>query len=476
MRFVSLGFNIYLSNKLGSETIGIFTLIMSVYLFFVTIATSGLSMAITCIVSEELEKRNRNVAFQTLRTSMLMSLIFGIIAGSLIIIFSNFIISICLHNLVSSKILIYIAIGLPFISVSSCINGYFSAIRKVYKTAVSQCFELILKIIITIILLPNSISKGVESICISLILADVFSEIVSFTFIYICYLYEKKGFSDAKISFGNFKRITSLSLPVALTSYIRSGLSTLKQLIIPARLELSGLSCSLAFSNYGIIQGMVMPILIFPNIFISSFSNLLIPEFSRYTATKNNNLHIVCDKIFTLTSIFSICISSIFFLFSNELSLAIYQNLESANWIKLLSPLVFFMYMDTVIDGILKGLQKQVFVMFGNIIDLVVTILILYFLLPVLGIYGFIFSIIVSEILNFSISFFQLWKLTKFKFNLMYHILLPIICCVISLSFLCFLEYILNITFNNFIFRIIAFGCIYLISCFLWLSKRRNKK
>ena len=99
MRFVSLGFNIYLSNKLGSETIGIFTLIMSVYLFFLTIATSGLSMAITCIVSEELEKRNRNVAFQTLRTSMLMSLIFGIIAGSLIIIFSNFIISICLHNI-----------------------------------------------------------------------------------------------------------------------------------------------------------------------------------------------------------------------------------------------------------------------------------------------------------------------------------------------------------------------------------------
>ena len=55
MRFVGLAFNVYLSNKLGAETIGIFTLVMSVYLFFVTIATSGISMATTCIVSEELE-------------------------------------------------------------------------------------------------------------------------------------------------------------------------------------------------------------------------------------------------------------------------------------------------------------------------------------------------------------------------------------------------------------------------------------
>ena len=40
MRFISLGFNVYLPNELGAETIGIFTLVMSVYLFFVTIATS----------------------------------------------------------------------------------------------------------------------------------------------------------------------------------------------------------------------------------------------------------------------------------------------------------------------------------------------------------------------------------------------------------------------------------------------------
>ena len=65
-------------------------------------------------------------------------------------------------------------------------------------------FELIFKIIVTIILLPNSISKGVESICISLILADVIAEIASFTIIYTCYLYEKRKFFSSGSGYGNF--------------------------------------------------------------------------------------------------------------------------------------------------------------------------------------------------------------------------------------------------------------------------------
>ena len=468
MRFVGLGFNVYLSNKLGAETIGIFTLIMSVYLFFVTIATSGISMATTCIVSEELEKNNKQTAFQSLRTSMSLSLTLGIISGILIMLFSDFIISVCLNNLVSKKILFYIAIGLPFIAMSSCINGYFSAIRKAYKTAFVQSFELVFKIIVTIILLPKSISKGVEDICISLILADVIAEIASFTVIYICYLYEKNRYFSFRSSYGNFRRIAKLSVPVALTSYIRSALSTIKQLIIPTRLEKSGLSSSMSFASYGIIQGMVMPILVFPNIFITSFSNLLIPEFSRFHATSSNNrLSIICDKIFKLTSVFSICVSFIFLLFANELSLAIYQNLESATWIRFLSPLVFFMYMDTVIDGVLKGMQKQVFVMFGNITDLIVTIILLYFLLPVLGIWGFIVSIIVSELLNFTISFIQLWKLIKFKIDFKNYLLKPIFGGLFSY----FILHIFSLVNTNSTFTLIItiafFCCFYFIAYIL---------
>lgn len=40
MRCVGMFFNIYISKKIGSEALGIFGLIMSVYMFFITFAIS----------------------------------------------------------------------------------------------------------------------------------------------------------------------------------------------------------------------------------------------------------------------------------------------------------------------------------------------------------------------------------------------------------------------------------------------------
>ena len=121
------------------------------------------------------------------------------------------------------------------------------------------------------------------------------------------------------------------------------------------------------------------------------------------------------------------------------------------------------MYMDTVIDGILKGLQKQFFVMIINIIDLVMTILILYFLLPVIGVFGFVISIVISEIFNFTLSFFQLWKVTKFKIDLKNYILKPILSSVFSYCILHVFSLINTSSIFNLILSIFMFSCIYFL-------------
>lgn len=159
-----------------------------------------------------------------------------------------------------------------------------------------------------------------------------------------------------------------------------------------------------------------MPVLIFPSVFLSSFSILLIPEFSSYMADNNKKaINFLVNKILILTSIFSILIASIYFIFSSQISMIIYQTIEYAKWFKLLSPLIIFIYIDNILDSILKGLNKQFGVMCCNIFDLISSIIIIYFLLPIFGIEGYIFSIIFSELLNFIISFFQLYKCTKIK-------------------------------------------------------------
>lgn len=474
MRFAVLIFNIYISNKIGSEAVGVFSLVMAVYLFFITVATSGLNIAVTVIVSEKFAVNKDKIAIKAIRTCIFFSLLLGVISGLLILFFSNLITDKCLHNMVSSKPLFYIAMGLPFIAMSSCINSYFSSVRKAYKNAITQIFEFVIKMVATVILLIINISRGVEYICIALILADVISEVCSFTLIFILYIFDIKFKKLNNVrSFGQRINILKIAFPVAVTSYIRSGLSTLKQLIIPTQLEKSGLSCSNALSKYGTINGMVMPVVIFPTVLINSYSMLLIPEFSTYVAQKNYKaINYISNKIFKFTCAFSICICSIFLFFSNELGLAIYNNIEIGYYFKIFAPLIFFMYMDNVIDCILKGLNKQFGVMCCNILDLSVTTCFIYFLLPVMGIAGYVVSIFISELLNFCVSLFQMIKYSKLKLNFLDWILIPMVCSLISYFFTSIFYFnqvnlIFNLIMNILIFLFFYIAVFFIVNKFL---------
>lgn len=419
MKSIGMAFNIYVSNRIGSEAVGTFSLVMSVYMLFVTFATSGLSLACTCIVSEEFANGNFVNGLKAVRSCIFFSLLLGLGSSILIILFSNIISVYWLKSMVSYIPLCLISIGLPFIGLSSVLNGYFSAVRKGYKTAIAQVFELVIKIFFTLVLLYFYQNKNVESICICLILADVISEIFSCIFIFILYMRDRVKYCENVITQIAFKKkIFKITFPVSVTSYIRSSLSTFKQFIIPSRLMLFGLSYSACLSEYGKINGMTMSILLFPSVFIMSFSNLLIPEFASLFAKQyKKRILDVCRKVFGITSMFSISICIIFFLFADQISLMFFHSLECSKYIKILSPLVLFMYPDNIIDSMLKGLNKQFNVMFCNILDLVLTISILYFLLPVLGIVGYLLAIVVSEIFNFCVSYFHLYKSTGFKMS-----------------------------------------------------------
>lgn len=414
---IGMVFNIYVSNKIGSEAIGIFSLVMSVYMFSITLATSGLGLACTCIVSEQFAKGNFLDGLKAVKSCLLFSLLLGLESSIFVLFFSNTISQNWLKSMVSPLPLYLIAIGLPFIAISSVINGYFSSVRKGYKSALSQIFELFIKISVTIFLLNTYTSTSVEIVCIYLILADIISEVCSCLLLLILYRIDKQKYYNKAITNITFKkRILKITFPVFVTSCIRSGLSTLKQFIIPNRLLLFGFPYSIALSEYGKINGMTMSVLLFPNVFITSFSSLLIPEFASLLAKQyKKRIAGVCEKIFFITSIFSIVISMIFFFFANEISLMIFKNLECAKYIKILSPFILFMYPDNIIDSMLKGLNKQFNVMICNILDLILTISVLYFLLPVLGLTGYLLSIMISEVFNFCISYFQLYRSTHFK-------------------------------------------------------------
>lgn len=174
-----MAFNIYVSNKIGAEAVGVFGLVMSVYLFFVTFATSGLSLACTYLVSEKFAKNEYSEGVKVVKNCTSFGVLLGLASSAILTFLANIISTKWLNNQISPIPFYLIAIGLPFIAFSAVINGYFSAVRKAYKSAFSQVIELSIKIFISIFLLKFYPISSVEIICIYLIMADVISEVFS---------------------------------------------------------------------------------------------------------------------------------------------------------------------------------------------------------------------------------------------------------------------------------------------------------
>lgn len=418
-RAIDIYFTAYIASKIGSENVGIYQLVMSVYLFGITLATSGINLAVTRVISEELALDNPNGVLKVMKRCLYITLITSISTSIILYINADFIIFKCLHNKVTTSVIYLICLALPLISMSSAISGYFAGVRRIYKNAIGQFIEHVSKVIITAFILMHYLPNGLEYSCFALILGDVISEIISFVYIYIIYTLDKRKYNKYPeiVNKNSYtQKIVRISIPIAITSYIRSGLTTFKQLIIPSSLEKSGINCAESLSKYGIINGMALPIIMFPDILVKSFASLLIPEFSRYNAKKDYKRIKQVTNILLLSILtISFLLTFVLFIFSNQLGKIIYKDISIGFYIKILSPLAIFIYVDTVVDSVLRGLDAQVGVMIVNIFDLVISSSFIYFLVPKLGLIGYIISIYISEVLNFTISLFQLIKIVYFN-------------------------------------------------------------
>lgn len=417
LQIIRLVFNIYVSNKVSPEALGVFGLIMATYYFGITLATSGINISCIKVVSEELAFGNLDGVKNSSKKCIKISILISLIASTLFYLNADFIVKYCFQFKASKPIVTLICIALPLISFSSAVTGYFIAVRRPYKTVVGQFMEQLSKLISTIFLFKFFKPTSIENICYILILCDVISEVVSFVYLLIIYYFDlKKYFSNTKKTFkvNFFARIFKILIPVALTSYIKSGVSTLKQLIIPSSITKSGKNINEALSDYGKISGMAMPIIMFPSTFLIAVSGLLIPEFSRYYVKEDyKKIKYYTDKLLISAFLFALFLSFIFYIFANKLSFLVYHREDIGIFIKIFSILIPFTYVDIVIDNILKGLDKQAVVMVINIVDLVFSTIFILVFVPTFGIKAYIISIFLSEILNLILSLFYLLKLEK---------------------------------------------------------------
>lgn len=452
MRFVSVVFNVYITNKIGSVGMGLFSLVLSVYTFGTTFATSGVHLASTRLVSQELVRSSGVGVKRAMKKCLVYSLFFGI-SAFLILFFSAETIALkwlCDVRVIRSlKIL---AISLPFLAVSSSLSGYFCAVRRVIKNAITNILEQFIRIFLTVMLLVMVSADDVEGATVAVVIGMCISEILAFTFSFILYIFDvKKNTRELKSppSTNITMRLLKMSLPVAFSAYIRSALVTLENLLIPRGLVKGGAETSEALSSYGTISGMVFPVIFFPLAFLSAFSSLVIPEITRYKECgEKRHIDYVTKRIFKLTLIFSVGVSGLFIFYSDTLGLLLYDSLEAGFYIKIFAALIPVMYLDNSIDAVLKGMGEQIYSMRYNIIDAFVSVILVYFLLPPLGIKGYVIVVYVCELINAALSMQRVFKILTLKVNIFFDIFAPIISIVGATSLCKLLFSLFGITFT----------------------------
>jgi stage V sporulation protein B len=228
-------------------------------------------------------------------------------------------------------------------------------------------------------------------------------------------------------------RMLSISLPIALSSYLRSGLVTIEHILIPVGLRKHGADYSTALASYGTVHGMVFPLILFPSAVCSTFSGLIVPELSELAATyktvyRNKHICYIVRRALTLALLFGIGTSGILICFSEPLGLAVYDSMEAAKFIRIFAPLVPVMYLDTTVDGMLKGLGQQLHSMFYNIIDASMSVILVWTLVPKIGVFGYVICIFITELVNLAFSLSRLITVTGVTIPIIKAIVFPILC------------------------------------------------
>lgn len=419
MRLVGLAFQVYLSNSIGAAGIGLLYLILSVSGFAATFAISGARFAAMRLVSEEIGAGNLPGARATVRRCLAYAAGFGTAAAALLYGFSGFIGCTLIgdgRTVLSLKIL---GLSLPFLSMGAVLSGYFTAVCRVIKSAAGQMFEQAVRIAVIVGLFSIAPLDNVEIACAAVMVGNVAGELLSFFFELLLYTADRKKHMPGRpAGHGLTRRLLHIALPLALSAYARTALTSAENLLVPRGLRGAGATGEQALADYGRIQGMVFPIITFPAAFFVSLAELMIPQLTHaQVAGRTREISATVSRILRLCFVFSLFVAGVLILCAQALGQAIYRDAAVGGYIRAFALLMPVMYLDTVTDGMLKGLGEQMYSMRVNIIDSLLSVALVWLVLPKAAVPGYIVILYLSELFNFSLSLRRLTRITRVEFR-----------------------------------------------------------
>jgi stage V sporulation protein B len=403
-------------------------------------------MSISKLVASS--KKSLSEAINYFMCGLAISVSISIFVAGLVFFNAHYIATRLLFEPRCESLIKYMSFSIPFASIHSCICGYYLGLKKTNIPAISQLVEQTTRafsIYLIIMLLEHNNVAITPSIA---VIGALIGEIASATYSIISIKCIKPKFPVLRNKINSIKnsskQILILSLPLTLNKLMLSILQSMQSVLIPSMLGLYGLSSSESLSLYGIILGLVIPLIMFPSAIITSMTTMLLPTVSE--ADSNNNsveIQLTIEKSISFCIIFGILCSAIFFKYGTPISIILFRT-DYGKYIKYLGLICPFSYITATFASTINGLGNTKMTFIHSVISTIIQILSIIFLMPKIGIFGFIIALLISSVISTISHYISMYRLVHFKINLMQN-------CIIPIIFMMLLTYIFDTLFTIFI-------------------------
>lgn len=404
-RVIGFFYRIFLSQTIGAEGMGIYQLTFPIHVLTISLTSSAIQTAVSRFVAQAAIAANspeNRVSGKKpfcnescyLSAGLLLSLSLSAFCTVFLYQSSDWIALHFLEEPRCAPLLQILCFTIPFGAIHACINGYFYGLKKTFVPAVSQLFEQIVRVGSVWFFFEISLERY-NAISINLVVWGMVAGEIAACLFSISFLRRKKS-RGSRLS--GVKQIFFMSLPLSANRVLVNILQSVEAVMIPGQLRLYGYSTSESLSVYGILTGMALPMVLFPSVLTNSVAVMLLPVIAE--AQEKQDHHYIVNAV-KKTCFYSLVLgfgcSCLFLILGKWMGRILFGNELAGTFIVTLGWICPFLYLSTTLHSILNGLGKTTSTFFLNVLGLSIRICSVLFIIPLVGIKGYLWGILLSQ-------------------------------------------------------------------------------
>ena len=442
VKIIGMVYKIPMLHILGAEGMGYFNSAYELYAIFFVVATTGLPVAVSILVSEGLAHGKLRNVKRIYRVSFSLFLALGFL-GSVVMAFFAKSFAEWLGSPDAAFSILLIAPTVFFVTVSGAVKGYFQGERNMVPTAISQVIEAVGKLLIGVVLAFWAVRKGwppYKAAALA-VLGLVLGSAISVGYLLIAsrrkcvplgfLVTETEVDSIGKI----LRRLFSLATPITVSALLSNITRIVDMSLILRRLTDIGVSSSVATAMFGSYSTLAVPIFHLPSALISGIAVSLVPSLTdaAESGSRERTQHLV-GVAFRLCTFVAVPCSFGMAIFSRQILSLLFAGEaasveEAVPLLSILGLSVLSSCLVGVTGAVLQAHKKASLPIVGMLVGAAVKILTAYLLIgiPDIGMMGAPISTLLFNTVAVALNFYFIGREHAFRGRLRDVMLKPIL-------------------------------------------------